>query len=83
MRRVTPRTGRSLGTVLLNLVHLLVWFGCLWLLMRFQWGHALALAAAAWLLMSFVVPAMILPQALKREPAATAWVVPGQVARGA
>src|SRR5439155_20333894 len=32
------------GNLLWNLAHLLAWFAPLWLLMRFQWSHALGLA---------------------------------------
>ena len=38
--------------VLLNVLHLGVWFVCLWLLLRFQWSHALGLAAAVWLVLT-------------------------------
>ena len=41
------RTRSSLlwGNLLLNLAHLLVWFLAFWLLLEFQWSHALGLAA--------------------------------------
>jgi hypothetical protein len=45
----TTRYGALLGNLLWNLVHLLAWFACLWLLLRFQWPHALGLAVALWL----------------------------------
>ena len=48
--------------LLLNFGLLLVWFLCLWLLLRFQWSHALGLAFVAWLISIFVLP-MILTQA--------------------
>jgi hypothetical protein len=37
-------------------LHLIVWFLCLWLLLRFQWGHALGLACVAWLVLTFFLP---------------------------
>jgi hypothetical protein len=43
------RTGLFVGYVVLNLLFLAVWFACLWLLLRFQWPHALGLAVAMWL----------------------------------
>jgi len=55
-RITTPRGGGSFVRVLLNVLHFVVWFACLWLLLRFQWPHALGLAAALWLVMTFVVP---------------------------
>ena len=55
-RITTPRGGGSFVRVLLNVLHFAVWFICLWLLLRFQWPHALGLAAALWLVMTFVVP---------------------------
>jgi len=50
--------------LLLNLGFLAVWFLCLWLLLRFQWSHALGLALAAWLISLFVLP-MLFTQAEK------------------
>jgi hypothetical protein len=52
----TPRGGGSFLRVALNVLHFVVWFVCLWLLLRFQWPHALGLAAALWLVMTFVAP---------------------------
>ena len=48
----------------LNFGFLLVWFLVLWLLLRFQWSHALGLAFVAWLISLFVLP-MLLTQAEK------------------
>jgi hypothetical protein len=50
-----PRYGLLFGNLMLNLAHLLVWFVCLWLLMRFQWPHALGLAAVMWLAFALAV----------------------------
>jgi hypothetical protein len=50
--------------LLLNFGFLVVWFLCFWLLLRFQWPHALGLAFVAWLISLFVLP-MLLTQAEK------------------
>ncbi len=55
----TPRGGGSFVRVLLNVLHFAVWFVALWLLLRFQWPHALALAAGFWLVMTFVAPYLL------------------------
>jgi hypothetical protein len=57
------RTGRFLVNVLLNLLHFGLWFACLWLLLRFQWTHALGLAAVLWVVMTLTVLPMMLMQA--------------------
>jgi hypothetical protein len=56
--------GWMLGSLILNFGFLLVWFVSLWLLLRFQWAHALGLAFVIWLISLFVLP-MILTQAEK------------------
>jgi hypothetical protein len=56
--------GWLLMTLILNFGFLIVWFASLWLLLRFQWSHALGLAFVAWLISLFVLP-MILTQAEK------------------
>jgi hypothetical protein len=56
----TPRGGGSFVRVLLNVLHFGVWFACLWLLLRFQWPHALGLAVALWLVMTFVAPYLLM-----------------------
>jgi hypothetical protein len=43
------------ANLLLNSLHFAVWFLCLWLLLRFQWGHALGLAIIIWLVMTLTV----------------------------
>jgi hypothetical protein len=53
---IVPRSGGAFVRVLLNVLHFAVWFVCLWLLLRFQWPHALGLAAVLWLVMTLVVP---------------------------
>jgi hypothetical protein len=44
----------------INFGHLLLWFACLWLLLRFQWSHALGLAVVFWLAMTLLVMPMVL-----------------------
>ena len=51
--------GLFLANVELNLCHLLLWFACFWLLLRFQWSHALGLAFVFWLAMTLVILPMI------------------------
>lgn len=46
--------------IVLNALHLAVWFVCLWLLLRFQWPHALGLAALLWLTMTLWLVPMIM-----------------------
>jgi hypothetical protein len=49
-----------LSNLALNAFHLVLWFLCLWLLVRFQWTHALGLAAAVWLGMTLLILPMLL-----------------------
>ena len=57
------RWSRFLLTLLLNLGHLLIWWLCLWLLLRFQWSHALGLAFVLWLVMTLAILPMLLDYA--------------------
>jgi hypothetical protein len=70
-----PKRGTLFLNLLLNLFHLVVWFLALWLLLRFQWSHALGLALVFWLLLTFTVLPMLLQRAqdsgLQRPPAST------------
>jgi hypothetical protein len=59
----TFRWGLFFTNLLLNSAHLALWFVCLWLLLRFQWSHALGLAFIFWLLMSFAILPMLLERA--------------------
>jgi hypothetical protein len=47
--------GRVLGNLFLNFFHLALWFACLWLILRFQWLHALMLAPVIWIAMTLLV----------------------------
>ena len=57
------RYGRFFANLALNGLHLVLWFLCLWLLLRFQWPHALGLAAALWLVTTLTLLWYLLPQA--------------------
>jgi hypothetical protein len=54
------RWNRFLPNMALNAFHLVLWFVCLWLLVRFQWTHALGLAVALWLGMTLLILPMLL-----------------------
>jgi hypothetical protein len=54
------RWNRFLSNMALNGFHLLLWFACLWLLVRFQWTHALGLAVALWLATTLLILPMLL-----------------------
>jgi hypothetical protein len=58
----TPQPGRSRLMLLINVVHFAVWFLVVWLLLRFQWPHALGLAALFWLAMTMLIVPQILGQ---------------------
>ena len=68
-------------SVLLNFGFLAVWFVCLWLLLRFQWSHALGLAVAFWAAMTlFVLPPLLTRAeevARQRAGTKTAALLPG------
>jgi hypothetical protein len=69
--------GWLLANLLLNGLHLAVWFLSLWLLLRFQWAHAVGMAIAAWAVMTlFVVPPLLgraeSVSAARNPPSATA-----------
>lgn len=55
----TMRYGLLIGNLFWNALHLAVWFACFWLLMQFQWPHALLLGAGMWLLSVVVVWPML------------------------
>jgi hypothetical protein len=56
-------TGLFFLNVLLNLLHLAVWFACLWMLLGFQWPHALGLGLIMWLVMTLAAGPMLLTPA--------------------
>lgn len=52
--------GVLLACGFLNLFNLALWFACLWLLLRFQWSHALGLAIIFWLISTvLIVPTLL------------------------
>ncbi|MFO0970032.1 MAG: hypothetical protein U0793_31150 [Gemmataceae bacterium] len=60
---VAFRWSRFLANMFLNFLHLTLWFACFWLLLRFQWSHALGLAVAAWLIVTLALLPMLLDNA--------------------
>jgi hypothetical protein len=76
-----PRRGLAFLNLFLNGFHLAVWFLCLWLLLRFQWGHALGLAFVFWLALTFFLPALFnkAEETARRRRAATLAVAAGHV----
>jgi hypothetical protein len=67
------RWGLFLGNLFLNALFLAVCFACLWLILRFQWTHALGLGVILWLVLSLVVVPMLLAktQDVARQRAAS------------
>ena len=59
------RRGRLVWVILLNIVHLVVWFAVLWPILRFQWPHALGFAFVLWLVMTLAVVPILFDQAHK------------------
>src|SRR5205085_4888652 len=57
------RWGRFLMNLFLNFTHFLLWWLALWLLLRFQWSHALGLGFVLWLLFTLIFLPMLLDQA--------------------
>jgi hypothetical protein len=55
--------GRFFLSLFLNFFHLALWFVCLWLILRFQWAHALGFGFVMWLIMTLVILPMLLEQA--------------------
>jgi hypothetical protein len=66
------RWSRFLMNILLNFLHFVLWFVCLWVLVRFQWSHALGLAVVMWLIMTVAVLPMIFEESGKRAQATPA-----------
>jgi len=59
----TTRLGALFSNLFINATHLVVWFLILWLVLRFQWSHALGLAFFFWLLNSLTLMPMLLSRA--------------------
>jgi hypothetical protein len=64
----TTRGWLVVAYLLLNVLHFVVWFACLWLLLRFQWSHALGLAFVFWLIATFAIVPMVLRRAEQAAP---------------
>lgn len=62
-RITTVRQGIWWANIFLNVFHMALWFVSLWLLLRFQWSHALGLTVALWLGMTLVVLPTLLAKA--------------------
>jgi hypothetical protein len=54
------RWSRFFWNIFFNFAHLVAWFIGLWLLLRYQWAHALGLAVVMWLIVTLLVLPMIL-----------------------
>jgi hypothetical protein len=63
--------GRLVANLLLNFLHLAAWFGCLWLLLRFQWSHAFGMAVVLWgMMLLFILPQLFKLTEKTANPAA-------------
>lgn len=66
----TFRWGLFLTNVFLNGTHLVVWFLCLWLLLRYQWSHALFIGVILWGMATWGMPMLLdKTQSVVREKA--------------
>jgi hypothetical protein len=75
--RVTMnRRGLLVINIVLNLLHFVVWFAVLWLLLRFQWQHALGFAAAYWLVATLIIAPMLFARARKAAETRNASAAP-------
>ena len=61
-------TAYFLGVLLLNFTHLVLWFVCLWLILRFQFFHAMLLSLGLWVAATLFVVPMLLADATKLAP---------------
>lgn len=52
--------GLFYANLMLNGLHFVAWFLCLWLILRFQWGHALLMALGFWAAMTILVLPVLL-----------------------
>ena len=56
----TPKRGLEFANLFLNAFFFAALFLCLWLLLRFQWSHALGLALALWLALELTFVPLLL-----------------------
>jgi hypothetical protein len=59
--------GLFIANILLNALHVALWFGCFWYLLHYQWPHALGLALAVWAAMSFAVLPPLLGETVRAK----------------
>jgi hypothetical protein len=57
------RPGMIAANLFLNFFLFVLWFACLWLILRYQWGHALGLAAVIWLVLTLTLLPMMFKKA--------------------
>jgi hypothetical protein len=60
---VSYKSGRLIWVVLINVIHLALWFAVLWPLLRFQWVHALGFAVVIWLVLTLALIPFLLGRA--------------------
>lgn len=70
------RWGRFFLNLFLNAFFFVLWFVCLWLLLRYQWSHAFGLAFVFWIAFTIIIMPMLLDTAAqvsveKRTPQGT------------
>lgn len=59
---------RLFVNLFLNAFHLLLWFLAMWLLLRFQWPHALAFSFVLWMAVSLILVPYVLDRAREKAP---------------
>jgi hypothetical protein len=67
--------GTTLAKIILTLIHLGLWFACLWLILQFQSGHAFGLALVLWLALTLTLLPLLfarVEEVAKQRPASTA-----------
>jgi hypothetical protein len=69
--------GATVAQITLSLLHLALWFACLWLLLGFQWSHAFGLALILWLVITLTLLPIVFA---KTEETAKQRVVPTSTA---
>lgn len=67
-KAISYRKGRWVFNVFLNVVQLVIWFLALWLLLRFQWPHALLGGAVCWLVVTLAVLPFMIDKARDSSP---------------
>lgn len=57
---IQSRTGLLFGNIVLNVLHFVLWWLAIWLLLRFQWSHALGFAFVCWLALTLALVPFLL-----------------------